>query len=141
MFFLGTGLAPLWPLIWLAPIPLLWVAPRLSARWAFGVAAAAYALGGLNEWSYSRTVLPTYIVILILVLSACLFALGVTLFRMGVVRGKLWLAVLVFPAYWANVRICGGQPFDSRDVFQHQLFADEFSADTSDCFRDGNLGN
>ena len=103
MFFLGTGLAPLWPLIWLAPIPLLWVAPRLSARRAFGVAAAAYALGGLNEWSYSRTVLPTWIVILILVLSACLFALGVMLFRMGVVRGKLWLAALVFPAYWASV--------------------------------------
>ena len=25
------------------------------------------------------------------------------LFRMGVVRGKLWLAALVFPAYWASV--------------------------------------
>src|SRR5579864_1640533 len=62
LFFLGTGLAPLWPLIWLAPIPLLWVARRLSARQAFVIAGAAYALGSLNEWSYLRVVLATWIV-------------------------------------------------------------------------------
>ena len=38
-----------------------------------------------------------------LVLSACLFAVGVLLFRMGVVRGKLWQAALVFPAFWASI--------------------------------------
>jgi apolipoprotein N-acyltransferase len=103
MFFLGTGLAPMWPLIWLAPIPVLWVVSCLSARQAFCVAAAAYALGGLNEWSYVGMVLSTWIVLLILVLSSCLFAVGVVLFRMGMVRGKLWLAALVFPAYWASV--------------------------------------
>jgi apolipoprotein N-acyltransferase len=103
LFFLGTGLAPLWPLTWLAPIPVLSVASRLSARQTFCVAAAAYALGFLNEWSYLRTVLSTWLVISFLVLSACLFAVGVLLFRMGVVRGKLWRAALVFPAFWASV--------------------------------------
>ena len=88
LFFLGTGLAPLWPLAWLAPIPVLWAASRLSARQAFFVAAAAYALGSLNEWSYLRTVLSTWIVSSFLVVSACLFAAGVLLFRMSVVRGK-----------------------------------------------------
>ena len=103
LFFLGTGLAPLWPLAWLAPIPVLWAASRLSARQAFFVAAAAYALGSLNEWSYLRVVLPTWIVSSFLGVSACLFATGVLLFRMGVVRGKLWRAALVFPAFWASV--------------------------------------
>ena len=103
LFFLGTGLAPLWPLAWLAPIPVLWAASRLSARQAFFVAAAAYALGFLNEWSYLRVVLSTWIVSSFLVVSACLFAAGVLLFRMGVVRGKLWRATLVFPAFWASV--------------------------------------
>ena len=102
LFFLGTGLAPLWPLTWLAPIPVLWAASRLSARQAFFVATAAYALGFLNEWSYLRVVLPTWIVSSFLVSSACLFAVGVLLFRMGVVRGKLWQAALVFPAFWAS---------------------------------------
>lgn len=103
LFFLGTGLAPLWPLAWLAPIPVLWAASRLTARQAFFVAAAAYALGFLNEWSYLRVVLPTWVVGLFLVASACLFGAGALLFRMGVVRGKLWQAALVFPAYWASI--------------------------------------
>lgn len=103
LIFLGTGLAPLWPLIWLAPVPALWAASRLSARQAFCVAAAAYALGFLNEWSYLQTVLSTSFVISFLVLGACLFAVGVVLFRSGVVRGKPWLAVLVFPAFWVSV--------------------------------------
>jgi apolipoprotein N-acyltransferase len=47
-------------------------------------------------------VLPTWIVSSFLVSSACLFAVGVLLFRMGVVRGKLWQAALVFPAFWAS---------------------------------------
>jgi apolipoprotein N-acyltransferase len=103
LFFLGTGLAPLWPLTWLAPIPLLWVSSRLSRRQAFFVAAAAYALGGLNEWSYARSVLATWIVAFILLLSACLFAAGVLLFRIAAVRGKIWQAALVFPGFWASI--------------------------------------
>jgi apolipoprotein N-acyltransferase len=102
LFFLGTGLAPLWPLTWLAPIPVLWAASHLSAKQAFFVAAAAYGLGFLNEWSYLRVVLPTWIVSSFLVGSACLFAAGVLLFRMGVVHGKLWQATVVFPAFWAS---------------------------------------
>ena len=103
LFFLGTGLAPLWQLTWLAPIPVLWVSSRLSAKQAFFVAAAAYALGELNEWSYSRTVLATWIVASILLFGACVFAVGVLLFRMAVVRGKIWQAALVFPAFWVSI--------------------------------------
>ena len=82
---------------------MLWAASRLSARQTFSAAGAAYALGFLNEWSYLRTVLSTWFVIWFFLLSACLFAAGVSLFRMGVVRGKLWRAALVFPAFWASV--------------------------------------
>ncbi|HTZ49450.1 MAG TPA: nitrilase-related carbon-nitrogen hydrolase [Verrucomicrobiae bacterium] len=103
LFFLGTGLAPLWPLAWLAPIPVLWASSRLTARQAFFVAAAAYALGGLNEWSYARSVLATWIVASILVFSACMFAVGVLLFRVAIVRGKIWQAALAFPAFWVSV--------------------------------------
>ncbi len=102
LFFLGTGLAPFWPLAWLAPIPVLWATSRLSARQAFLIAAPAYLLGSLNEWSYLGTVLPAWIVSLFLVLNACLFGLGVLLFRRGVVRGRPWRAALLFPAFWAS---------------------------------------
>jgi apolipoprotein N-acyltransferase len=103
LFFLGTGLAPAWPLTWLAAIPVLWVAPRLSASRAFFVALAAYAIGGLNEWSYSRTVLPTWVVASILLLASAIFGVTVLLFRMSASRGKLWQAALIAPAFWVTV--------------------------------------
>jgi apolipoprotein N-acyltransferase len=82
LFFLGTGLAPIWPCTWLAAVPVLWLAPRISTRYAFFVAGAAYALGGLNEWSYSRQVLPTWLVALLMLLGACLFARGIAVPQM-----------------------------------------------------------
>lgn len=103
LFFLGTGLAPLWPLTWLAAIPLLWIALRVSSGQGFFVAAAAYGLGQLNEWSYARRVLPASVVASVLLASACVFALGVLLFRSCVLRRKLWQAVLIFPAFWVAV--------------------------------------
>src|SRR5271166_2170917 len=103
LFFLGTGLAPVWTFTWLAAIPLLWIASRVTARQAFFVAASVYALGGLNEWSYSRAVLPTWLVATILLSSACVFALGVLLFRYCILRGRIWQAALVFPAFWVSV--------------------------------------
>jgi apolipoprotein N-acyltransferase len=35
LFFLGTGLAPVWACTWLAAIPVLWIASRLTALQAF----------------------------------------------------------------------------------------------------------
>lgn len=103
MFFLGTGLNPLWMCTWLAAVPVLWLAPRVSQRYALFVSAAAYALGGLNEWSYSRQVLPTWIVVSLLFLGACLFGLAVVLFRRCIVRHRIWQAILIFPAFWVIV--------------------------------------
>ena len=52
--YFGTGLHPLWWLTWLAPIPVLVVAPRLSQKAAFAMAFLAWAVGGLNLWRYIR---------------------------------------------------------------------------------------
>jgi apolipoprotein N-acyltransferase len=103
LFFLGTGLTPVWGFTWLAAIPILWISSRLSATQAFFVALAAYALGGLNEWSYSRTVVATWIVVSILLFVSCMFAAGVLLFRYAITRGRLWQAALVFPAFWVTM--------------------------------------
>jgi len=52
--YFGTGLHPAWWLTWLAAIPVLLIAPRLSRRAAFAVAFLAWAAGGLNMWKYFR---------------------------------------------------------------------------------------
>lgn len=100
LFFLGTGLAPVWAFTWLAAIPVLYLSPRVSAREAFFIAVAAYALGGLNEWSYSRTVLPTWLVASLLIATGCVFGIAILLFRSRVLQGKLWQAALIVPAFW-----------------------------------------
>jgi apolipoprotein N-acyltransferase len=100
LFYFGTGLTPAWLLIWLAPIPVLWLARRVSVGMAFFVAMAAYVIGGFNVWFYMRTVTPLPVALLSLLAPACLFGVAVLLFRYCVVRGKLWQAALVVPAFW-----------------------------------------
>ena len=99
-FFLGTGLAPIWLLAWLAPIPVLWLAPRVSAPAAFFIGAAAFALGGFNEWYYFRAVTPLWVSLLNAIGPACIFGAAVLLFRSRVVRGRLLQAALIVPVFW-----------------------------------------
>jgi len=54
MFFLGTGLRPVWWLTWFAPLPVLLVARRMGAWQTFAVAAIAWSIGGLNFPALSR---------------------------------------------------------------------------------------
>jgi apolipoprotein N-acyltransferase len=102
LFFFGTGLTPVWMLLWLAPIPILWLSPRISAGQAFFVAAGAYMLGGFNIWFYMTIVAPTWVALLNAFVPACLFAAAVVLFRNRTVRGRLWQAALIVPAFWVT---------------------------------------
>ena len=57
--YLSRGLNPRWWAVWVAALPVLWIAPRLPRRAAWGVAAAAGVLGGLGMWGYhARLQLP-----------------------------------------------------------------------------------
>jgi len=107
LFFLGTGLSPLWPLMWLAPIPVLWLAPRISAAAGFLAAAAAFALGGLNQWYYLTIVIPLWLSILDALVPACMFGLAVLLFRNRMLKGRVVQAVLIVPAFWVAYEFIG----------------------------------
>ncbi len=48
MWFLSTGVNHVWPLAWLAPLPLLVVLPDLRAGRAALAAFAAFAIGAVN---------------------------------------------------------------------------------------------
>lgn len=102
LFFFGTGLEPVWLLMWFAPIPVLWLAPRITARQTFLVAAAAYAIGALNEWSYMALVTPLWVTVLFALGPACMLGAAVQLFRFFVTRGRLWQAALAFPSLWVT---------------------------------------
>jgi apolipoprotein N-acyltransferase len=57
----------------------------------------------LNEWSYSRAVLPTWLVVSILLAVTCVFGATVSFFRSRMLRGKVWQAVLIVPSLWVAV--------------------------------------
>ena len=80
-FYFGTGLHPIWWLAWIAPIPVLLLAPRVSRGRAFVMAFLAYATGNLNEWHYFHGVLqmPLGITLTIVLVPALFFAVGVGL--------------------------------------------------------------
>lgn len=98
-YYWTYGLFPIWELAWLAPLPILWIAPRVSTRTAAGAAFVTMALARLDLWSYYRLLhIPVVISIAAAVLPAAVFALAIRLYRSFLVRGRPALAVLVFPA-------------------------------------------
>jgi apolipoprotein N-acyltransferase len=100
-WFYGTGLHPVWILTWLAPLPILLIAPRIS-RWpAFGAAFFAFAIGSLNVWSYGHAVaVPLWLALVAVIAPALVFA-GIVLFHRGfLLRGQLLRAAFALPILW-----------------------------------------
>jgi apolipoprotein N-acyltransferase len=106
LFYFGTGLAPIAALTWLAPLPVLLLAPRVSAKTAAGVAFLACLLGTANSWgfylhSHDEPLLP--IGMLISVGLSLTFVLAVWVFRGLLGRGRALLAAATTPAAWVAV--------------------------------------
>jgi apolipoprotein N-acyltransferase len=102
--YLGTGLHPIWWLLWLAPVPVLAIAPRLGGSGAFLLGSVAWLIGEMNLWRYARNEmeLPLQSIILFFVIPAAVFGLGVLFTRSFLRRGSLFLGSLAFPVYWVT---------------------------------------
>jgi apolipoprotein N-acyltransferase len=102
LFYFGTGLHPIWWMLWLAPVPVLAIAPQLRGSAAFLLGSITWILGEMNQWNYLRHVveLPLRIIILAFVIAAFVFGLGVLFTRSFLRRGSLFFAALAFPVYW-----------------------------------------
>ena len=102
LVWFGTGLYPRWPLLWLAPLPVLLFAFR-SSWWSTALTAfLSWLLGSLNLWHYFSALLhiPLAIRVEILAVPALVFTFAVLLFRALLKRGAWWSALLAFPAVW-----------------------------------------
>src|SRR5262245_38723588 len=102
LLYFGTGLHPTWWLLWVAPAPVLAIAPRLRPCGAFLLGSIAWFLGEMNQWNYLRHVieLPLHTIIVFLAIAAAVFGLGVLFTRSFLRRGSLFLAAFAFPVYW-----------------------------------------
>jgi apolipoprotein N-acyltransferase len=100
-YFMSSGLHRIWWPVWIAPIPMLLLAPRLRAWQVFSVALFAHVLAGaLNFWHYLRQVVqfPLWLVLLTILFPAASFALAVVFYRGLKHVGRPWLAMCAFPA-------------------------------------------
>src|SRR5215471_9613468 len=104
LLYFGTGLHPRWWLLWLAPVPVLAITPRLRSTAAFLLGSIAWFLGEMNQWNYLRHVieLPLHVTILFFVITAVIFGLGVLFTRSFLLRGSVFMAALALPLYWVT---------------------------------------
>lgn len=111
LLYLGTGFHPVSILTWIAPLPVLWLATRTRAGIAVPVAGLAWLLGSSNTWGYylDSYDVPLPIALSILIGCALLFALSAWLFRALAVQGRLVLAALAAPAFWAGASFLIGK--------------------------------
>jgi apolipoprotein N-acyltransferase len=100
LIWFGTGLHPFWPLMWLAPLPVLLFANRATWWGAALAGALGVMLGLLNLWGYFHTLLhmPPPILAQIYLSEGIIYALAISLYRALVQRGAYWSALLAFPA-------------------------------------------
>ena len=104
LLYFGTGLHPIWWVLWVAPFPVLAISPRLHSPAAFLLGSIAWFLGELNQWNYMRQVidLPSHIIIVFFITAAVVFGLGVLFTRSFLRRGSVFLAAVAFPVYWVS---------------------------------------
>jgi apolipoprotein N-acyltransferase len=105
LIWFGTGLYPMWPLLWLAPLPVLIFSSRNTGWDTAVVAWLSWFIGSLNQRHYFSAALhmPLSIQALIFLLPALVFTGAVLLFRALLKRGAWGSALLAFPATWVSV--------------------------------------
>ena len=115
LFWFGNGLNPIWPLMWIAPLPVLVFASRNSRSATAVTAFFSVWLGSLNLWHYLRVLqAPPTVWLIIFTIAALVFMAAVLLFRALLLRGAVWSALVAFPAAWVvyeyvrNVTTSGG---------------------------------
>lgn len=102
-FFFGTGLHPLWFMTWLAPLPVLLIAPRVTRWQVVAASLLGYCAGSLNMWHYYRQLVPPVVLLLSIVGPGIMLAVSVLPFRRFVLRGQGLRAVFVAPAMWVAI--------------------------------------
>jgi len=104
LFYLGTGLHPICWLLWIAPVPVLTVAARLRASVAFLLGAIAWLIGEMNQWDYFThgIAVPPPLLMVLLLVPAIAFGLGVLFVRSFLRDGSIFLAALALAVYWVT---------------------------------------
>ncbi|MFI5823434.1 nitrilase-related carbon-nitrogen hydrolase [Streptomyces rishiriensis] len=102
LLLFGTGLHPLPWLTWLAPLPVLRLAPRVGTRLACCAAGLAWLLGQSRMWPYFLGALemPLPAAVAVILGQALVFAVLTCAYRRLLVNGRPLAAAAAVPAGW-----------------------------------------
>ncbi len=105
LHWFSDGMHPLWPLAWIAALPVLWFAAQAPAWLSAGVAFLAWFAGSFTLWGYfvGTIHMPIPVACGIFAFSALAPTLAAVLFGALLRRGAAGLAMLVVPAVWVTV--------------------------------------
>jgi apolipoprotein N-acyltransferase len=90
-----------WP-IWIAPAPILYLAPKVKASQAFIMAFLSLLIGRLSWLSYLLSVLPLVPTILFTILYPLIFALLILPARKVILTRPPAIAIFSFPLLWTS---------------------------------------
>jgi len=106
LLILGDGMTPVWPLMWIAFIPVLVLATELNS-WKVAACAAflSFLLGSLSFLYDIHIVLgaPVTAWLFPLSIASLLFTMGILLFRALLRRGSVLSATVSLPAFWTVI--------------------------------------
>ncbi len=110
LFFLSQGIADVWPLGWLAPVPLLWFAYGDAPRWqVFLASLAGFALGQAYLAQCYWGQLPAAIIAPLVVAMCVTFAIAVVFSGEALRRGSSWGTLVAFPALYTALEYLIGR--------------------------------
>ena len=84
-------------MIWIAPIPVLYISLLVKPREAFALAFIAYLIGRMSWFSYLKSVMPIVPAILFTILLPLIFALIMLATRKIILKSKHWFSVFAYP--------------------------------------------
>ncbi len=87
-------------LIWIAPVPVLYISLIVKPRQAFGLAFLAYLIGKMSWFSYLKSVMPVVPAILFTMLLPLIFALIILATRKIVLNSQHWFSVFAYPVFF-----------------------------------------
>jgi apolipoprotein N-acyltransferase len=97
-FYLGFSLnGDFGWMIWIAPVPIIYISLIVKPREAFLIAFIAYLIGRMSWFAYLKSVLPAPLLILFTLLLPVIFALIILATRKIVLNSQHWFSVFSYP--------------------------------------------
>jgi len=100
-WYFSNGLTgDFWYLLWLAPVPVLVISFRVTAKMAFVISFIAYLIGRLSWFTYLVSVATLVPAIIFTIAFAFFFSIIISITRQSVLKSNSWYAVLAFPVFF-----------------------------------------